>query len=109
MYVAAKALENAQSADRDALRDALATVKLERSAGDRITIPLDTLQFDATGQLAENALYMGEILGGELDVRLPGAADWKTFQAGQSFEVAANAKFSLKVKVLTDYCCSYIA
>lgn len=50
-----------------------------------------------------------EILGGELDVRLPGATDWKTFQAGQSFEVAANAKFSLKVKVLTDYCCSYIA
>ena len=71
MYVAAKALENAQSADRDALRDALATVKLERSAGDRITIPLDTLQFDATGQLAENALYMGEILGGELTAVYP--------------------------------------
>jgi purine/pyrimidine-nucleoside phosphorylase len=49
-----------------------------------------------------------EILSGELDVLLPGDAAWKPFRRGQSFEVAANSKFKLKVKKLTDYCCSFI-
>ena len=49
-----------------------------------------------------------EILGGELDVQLPGCGCWKQFKAGDSFEVPANAKFSLKVKTVTDYCCSYL-
>lgn len=49
-----------------------------------------------------------EILEGELDVLLPGAAGWATVKAGEVFEVPAQSKFSLKVKNLTDYCCSYI-
>jgi purine/pyrimidine-nucleoside phosphorylase len=49
-----------------------------------------------------------EILSGELDVLLPGETIWKPIKGGQSFEVAANSKFKLKVKRLTDYCCSYI-
>jgi purine/pyrimidine-nucleoside phosphorylase len=49
-----------------------------------------------------------EILSGELDVLLPGDVTWKPFKEGQSFEVAANSKFKLKVKKLTDYCCSFI-
>lgn len=49
-----------------------------------------------------------EILAGEMDVCLPGES-WKTIIGGQSFEVAANAKFQLKVKTPVDYCCSYIA
>jgi len=49
-----------------------------------------------------------EILSGDLDVRLPGSDDWKTFKGGDSFEVPANAKFALKVKTVTDYCCSYL-
>ncbi|SFK39711.1 hypothetical protein SAMN04488082_12285 [Desulfomicrobium apsheronum] len=49
-----------------------------------------------------------EIQSGDLDVLLPGASDWQTFSAGTAFEVPANAKFSLKVRVVTDYCCSYI-
>ena len=49
-----------------------------------------------------------EILSGNLDVLLPGAAGWVTFKAGDVFEVQAGSKFSLKVKSLTDYCCSYI-
>jgi hypothetical protein len=49
-----------------------------------------------------------EILSGELDVLLPGETSWKAVKGGQSFEVAANAKFKLKVKKLTDYCCSFI-
>jgi uncharacterized protein YaiE (UPF0345 family) len=49
-----------------------------------------------------------EILDGDLDVLLPGESDWKTYSAGMSFEVPANAKFSLKVRSVTDYCCSYL-
>ena len=49
-----------------------------------------------------------EILAGDLDVLLPGASEWKTVSAGEMFEVPADSKFSLKVKSLTDYCCSYI-
>jgi len=49
-----------------------------------------------------------EILSGELDVLLPGEKMWKTITGGQSFNVAANAKFQLKVKKLTDYICSFI-
>ena len=49
-----------------------------------------------------------EILSGELEVLLPGETSWKAIKRGQSFEVRANAKFKLKVKKLTDYCCSFI-
>jgi len=49
-----------------------------------------------------------EIMKGELDVLLPGSTGWITVSGGQAFEVPAQSKFSLKVKSLTDYCCSYI-
>jgi purine/pyrimidine-nucleoside phosphorylase len=49
-----------------------------------------------------------EIFSGELDVLLPGDATWKSIKGGQSFEVAPNSKFKLKVKKLADYCCSFI-
>lgn len=49
-----------------------------------------------------------EILAGELEVLLPGAKDWQQVRGGESFEVPAQAKFSLKVKSLTDYCCTYV-
>lgn len=49
-----------------------------------------------------------EIMSGRLDVLLPGEASWRSIQAGESFEVAGHAKFSLTVKELTDYCCSFV-
>jgi len=49
-----------------------------------------------------------EILAGDLDVLLPGADGWKTVREGESFEVPAQSKFSLKVRAITDYCCSYV-
>jgi purine/pyrimidine-nucleoside phosphorylase len=48
-----------------------------------------------------------EVLGGSMDVKLPGA-DWQTFKEGDAFEVPANAKFQLKIQVPADYCCSYV-
>ena len=49
-----------------------------------------------------------EILSGELDLFLPGQNTGKTVSGGESFEVPANAKFTMKVKSLSDYCCSFI-
>ncbi len=49
-----------------------------------------------------------EIFSGELDVLLPGEAKWRAIKGGESFEVAPKAKFKLKVKKLSDYCCSFI-
>ena len=48
-----------------------------------------------------------EILAGDLDVLLPGTTVWKPVHAGDTFKVPAHTQFSLKVKTLTDYCCSY--
>ncbi|MGZ8490441.1 MAG: pyrimidine/purine nucleoside phosphorylase [Candidatus Binatia bacterium] len=50
-----------------------------------------------------------EIISGELDVALPGAASARPVKAGESFEVPANSKFRMVVKTLTDYCCTFIA
>ncbi len=49
-----------------------------------------------------------EIYSGEMDVLLPGESKWKTVKGGESFEAAANSKFKLKVKKLSDYCCSFV-
>jgi|SRR5208337_3339405 len=49
-----------------------------------------------------------EIFSGELEVLLPGEEVWKPVKRGESFEVAGNAKFKLRVTSLTDYCCSFI-
>ena len=50
-----------------------------------------------------------EILAGDLAILLPGAKEWTIIKAGDSFEVPAQSKFSLNVKNITDYCCSYIS
>ncbi|WP_029935386.1 pyrimidine/purine nucleoside phosphorylase [Thiomicrospira pelophila] len=53
----------------------------------------------------ENELM--EIMAGEVEILLPGETQWQTIKGGQSFEVPANAKFGIKVKSVTDYCCTY--
>lgn len=50
-----------------------------------------------------------EILVGELHVRLPGEDAWRPIKGGESFRVAANAKFQLRVTSLSDYCCSFLS
>lgn len=49
-----------------------------------------------------------EVLQGELTVLLPGESQWRTFKAGETFHVPAQAKFQLQVKTVADYCCSYL-
>ena len=49
-----------------------------------------------------------EILSGGLDVQLPGQSAWKTVQGGESFQVEANSRFTMRIKTVTDYCCSFL-
>ena len=48
-----------------------------------------------------------EMMSGELDIKLPGE-DWKTLNTPESFNVPANSSLDLKIKTVTDYCCSYV-
>jgi len=50
-----------------------------------------------------------EIFSGELEVLLPGAKDWQRIKGGEQFKVPAKSSFSLKIKALTDYCCSFLS
>ena len=54
-----------------------------------------------------NEAEIMEMLSGELDIKLPGE-DWKTLNTPETFNVPANSSFVLKIKTVTDYCCSYI-
>ena len=49
-----------------------------------------------------------EITSGELDVCLANSSNWITYLDNSSFEVPANSSFKVKVKKITNYCCSYI-
>lgn len=59
-------------------------------------------------EFGTNAKEIMEVLGGSLDVKLPGSDSFVTYKEGESFEVPANSKFQLIVKEVADYCCSYI-
>ncbi len=48
-----------------------------------------------------------EVLNGAMDIALPGEDEFKTYSKGESFTVAANSKFKVKVSQFADYCCSY--
>ena len=49
-----------------------------------------------------------EILAGDLEIFLPGSTDWQKVSSGESFEVPAHSKFGIRIKSITDYCCSYL-
>jgi len=54
-----------------------------------------------------NEAEIMEMLSGELEIKLPNE-EWKTLNTPESFNVPANSSFDLKIKSVTDYCCSYI-
>jgi uncharacterized protein YaiE (UPF0345 family) len=49
-----------------------------------------------------------EILSGELDVLVQGKEEWRAVKGGESFEVPGDSLFKVKIKTVTDYCCSFI-
>jgi uncharacterized protein YaiE (UPF0345 family) len=57
-------------------------------------------------EFGTEAKELMEIMSGDLDIQLPGE-DWKSIKGGESFEVPGNASFKLRIRTVTDYCCSY--
>lgn len=49
-----------------------------------------------------------EVVSGEMTVLLPDQTKWQTFKAGESYQVAKNASFKLKINGICDYVCSYL-
>jgi len=47
------------------------------------------------------------VVSGNLTIKLAGSTEWKTFNAGETFEVEANSSFDVKVIVQTAYLCLY--
>lgn len=50
-----------------------------------------------------------ELLSGGLEFSLSADSRWESVGPGEAFEVPAQTKFKVKVKEITDYCCSYIS
>lgn len=47
------------------------------------------------------------VISGEIQALLPNQSDWKTYKANDTFTVAANQKFQVKIPVETAYLCTY--
>lgn len=47
------------------------------------------------------------VISGKMDIKLPGESDWKTYQKFESFEVAKDIKFEVRVSEDTPYLCLY--
>jgi uncharacterized protein YaiE (UPF0345 family) len=71
---------------------------------------LKTLGFMLPGEYTFNTAdkELMEILDGNLDVLLPGSVEWLSVKGGESFDVPANVKFTVRIKTPTDYCCSFL-
>ncbi|MEQ1558118.1 MAG: pyrimidine/purine nucleoside phosphorylase [Methyloglobulus sp.] len=71
---------------------------------------LKTLGFMLPGEYTFNTAdkEVMEIMDGDLDVLLPDTEQWQKITGGESFDVPANAKFTVKIHTPTDYCCSFI-
>lgn len=71
---------------------------------------MKTLGFMLPGEYTFNTAdkEVMEIIDGDLEVLLPGSGNWQTVKGGESFNVPANAKFTVKINAPTDYCCSFI-
>ena len=69
-----------------------------------------TLGFMLPGEyeFGTDAAELMEITSGELEVKLPNTTEWIIIKSGASFDVPAQSKFKVKVKAITDYCCSYL-
>ena len=47
------------------------------------------------------------VVVGQLNVKLTGSSDWKSFKEGAEFHVPGDSKFQLQVPVDTAYLCFY--
>lgn len=60
-------------------------------------------------EFSTGAAEIMEILSGELEWQMKGDSCWQKIVGGEAFDVPANSAFLMKVPVVTDYCCSFVA
>jgi hypothetical protein len=58
-------------------------------------------------EFSTGAAEVMEILSGGVEWQMKGEEKWQKVVGGESFSVAADSTFLMKVAVVTDYCCSY--
>jgi len=59
-------------------------------------------------EFGTEAAELMEITAGDVEYKLADSDEWIAVKSGESFNVPANSKFDIKVKEITDYCCSYL-
>ena len=47
------------------------------------------------------------VVEGEMEVLFAGQTEWKTFRAGEKFEIDANSSFKVKIVGQVSYLCKY--
>ncbi len=47
------------------------------------------------------------VISGEMDIKLPGDAEYKTYKKFESFEVAKDVSFDVRISADTAYLCLY--
>jgi hypothetical protein len=58
-------------------------------------------------EFGTSSIEIMSVIAGAMDIKLPGTEEWQTVKAGESFEVAANVKFGVRMQVETAYLCLY--
>lgn len=55
-----------------------------------------------------SVLEIMTVTAGEMSVLLSYTSEWQIFKAGDSFQVAANSQFKVKINDVCDYICAYL-
>ncbi|MBC8017090.1 MAG: pyrimidine/purine nucleoside phosphorylase [Verrucomicrobia bacterium] len=60
-------------------------------------------------EFSTGAAEIMEVLSGELQWQMKGDSQWKKVVADEAFNVPADSTFLMRVAMVSDYCCSFIA
>ncbi|MBU0664364.1 MAG: pyrimidine/purine nucleoside phosphorylase [Proteobacteria bacterium] len=58
-------------------------------------------------EFGTSSVEIMSVISGAMEVRLPGNDKWQSIKAKESFEVAANIKFGVRIETETAYLCLY--
>ncbi len=58
-------------------------------------------------EFGTDSIEIMTVVSGSMEIKLPKSSDWKTFKAGESFEVAKGVTFGVRIAAETSYLCLY--
>jgi purine/pyrimidine-nucleoside phosphorylase len=58
-------------------------------------------------QFGTSTIEIMTVISGEMQIKMPGQDTWKTYKKFESFEVAKDIRFGVKVEEDTPYFCLY--